>query len=239
MIHIALNHTRTADWMRTQVSYIRRFVAGPVRLVACVEDIAPSEIADVDDVVAGTGGNHVGKLNLLGHRILEDAEGDDLIVFLNATTLPIADDWLVPAHESVAMTSISDPQFYPDAQPHPIFCSTTVNVWRELPGDWAAGFESMPGRNPSTMAGANLADRLRHANLEWATHSASAADTTNPLSFGCFGSGLFHHGSLARRLVAAGFEEQAARSMAKDIATRILSGRDLVTAADAGIARQR
>jgi hypothetical protein len=231
MIHVALNHLGTPDWMRAQVSYVRRFVADPVRIVACVEDIAVADIPDVDGVVEGVGGNHVGKLNLLGHHITEDAADDDMIVFLGATMLPIADAWLAPAGRSAALSSVTEPLLYPDVQPHPIFCATTAKLWRGLPGDWASGFESMPGRNPSTMPGANLADRLRHASVEWCAYAASPGDATKPLSFGRFGDALFHHGSLMRRLVAAGFEESDARSISKDIATRILAG-EPITAAD-------
>ncbi len=218
MIHVALNHWRTADWLRVQVGYLHEMLTPPYRIVACVEDIPAAAIPDVDEVVEGIGGNHAGKLNLLGHRIVDSASDDsDGLVFLAATMLPVTRAWLEPPDAAFELLSVTDDRFYPAVQPHPAFCSTTVGLWRSLPGDWAPGFESLPDRDIKTMAGANLLDRLVHSEVSWGAHRAVAPDPSNPVSFAMFGEVLYHHASLARRLVAAGMPEATARGVADDV----------------------
>lgn len=55
-----------------------------------------------------------------------------------------------------------------DPQPHPCFCATTVGFWREIAGDWNAGYIwKNKRRHPFTDIGGNLLEKLTKTGVPW------------------------------------------------------------------------
>jgi hypothetical protein len=197
MIHIATVHHDSADWIELQHEYLHRFITEPFRIYASLEGIS-SDYGRFFDVVVPSVGQHMGKLNLLGYVILEDADDDDLIVFLDGDAFPVADP-IGPARallEDNSLTAVCRTENAGDRQPHPCFCAVPAAVWRELPGDWSSGYCYSEGHSD---VGANLLYLLEKADMSWAPILRSNRYDLHPVFFGVYGGFLYHHGAGFRR----------------------------------------
>jgi hypothetical protein len=198
MIHIATVHHLKPDWIEIQRRYLDRFIAQPFRTYASLEGIS-EEYNRFFDVVVPSKGAHAGKLNLLGRVIADTADSDDLIMFVDGDSFPVADP-MAPIEQLLADSSLAAVcrlENDGDLQPHPCFCVVPVRTWLELRGDWSSGHLYAPDR---TDVGANLLHILETTGTRWAKILRTSTHELHPVLFGIYGGFWYHHGAGFRKL---------------------------------------
>jgi hypothetical protein len=216
VFYVVTAHFRSSDWIAIQRDYLDRYISEPFKVWGSLEGVDASFRGSFDRVVRSLGG-HAGKLNLLASIVCDEADPDDVLIFLDGDAFPVA-DVVEPVRSALSTTSLVAVQRlenFEDRQPHPCFCATTVGFWRALPGDWSSGYPLRPGWSD---VGANLLHRLERTKTEWTPIHRSHSVAGHSLMFGVYGGFLYHHGSGFRRinteqgdLTPAGLSEPAAR----------------------------
>ena len=204
MIHVATVHHKSDKWIDVQVAYLARHLQEPYRVVASFEGIDPVHEGKFDRVVQAVGG-HAGKLNLLASLIVDEADHDDLIMFLDGDAFPIADP-MPTVHKALdesLLIAVRRDEVARDKQPHPCFCVIRAEDWDRIRGDWSSGF---PWRNKQgellSDAGGNLLGKLERINAPWTPLLRSNKKNLHPLWFGIYADVLYHHGAGFRDMVA-------------------------------------
>jgi hypothetical protein len=197
MLHVATVHHDTARWIEIQTRYMREHLRVPYTTWASLERIDPAYAAHFDRVIAQKG-SHAGKLNHLALEISYEAEDEDLLMFLDGDSFPIADP--MPLIEDglsrAALIAVRREDNLGDRQPHPCFCVTTVRTWRALPGDWSQGYEWVNGEGRAVSdTGANLLRALQLSGTPWVEVLRSNRRNLDPLFFAVYGDTIYHHGA--------------------------------------------
>jgi hypothetical protein len=230
VIHVATVHWRSARWIDVQRAYLERNLNEPFRVYGALEEIDDAYRGRFDRAV-DTIGEHAGKLNLLAEVIAEEADRDDLLVFLDGDAFPVADP-LPVAREGLArsaLVAIRRDENLGDRQPHPSFCVTTVGTWQDLHGDWSAGYPWEAGGTMMSDVGGNLLHALESRGLAWTPLLRSNRVDLHPVWFGVYGGVVYHHGAGFRPAVsrvdlatrpAAGWTARAARTPVLGAAAR-------------------
>lgn len=202
MIHVATAHHHADEWIEIQRRYLDRHMGEPFRVYGSLQGIDQS-YEKFFDVVVPSKGEHAGKLNLMGHVILEQAAPDDLILFLDGDAFPVADvsATVRPLLDHNALVAVQRLENFGDSQPHPCFCVVPARTWRELPGDWSAAHPMREGR---TDVGCNLLWLLERRGLPWAPLLRSHAFADHSLLFAIYDDLVYHHGAGFRGLKPPG-----------------------------------
>lgn len=185
MIHIATVHWRDDRWVAPQRRYLDRNLERPYRLHA---DSDPS----------GEGPDaHAEKLNALAAEIVREADPTDLLIFLDGDAFPIAplDDFLEKTLQRFPLAAIRRDENLGDKQPHPAFCVTTVDFWRELGGDWSrAPWTNDLGWEISDPGG-RLLEKLAEKGVDWHPLQRTNRANLHPVLFGVYDDVVYHHGA--------------------------------------------
>jgi len=204
MLHVATVHYRSPRWIDIQARYLRRHLAVPFQTWTSLEGIDGASYGERFDHVLEQRGPHAGKLNHLAMEICHVACDEDLIMFLDGDAFPIADPMPVIAEslERAPLVAVRRAENLNDPQPHPCFCVTSVETWRNLPGDWSGGpvWRGVAGRHASDV-GANLMRALELSETAWVQLLRSNGSDLHPVFFAVYGDIVYHHG--------AGFREDA------------------------------
>jgi hypothetical protein len=198
MIHIATVHFATDRWIDVQLHYLEKHIDEPFRVYACLDQIEREHSKRFHYSCSMERTRHPNKLNRLAERIIEEAQPDDLIVFLDGDAFPIA-----PFRPAVAsllaehpLAAIRRDENLGDPQPHPSFCVTTVAFWREIGGDWSRG-ETWLNAEGETVndPGGKLLKALRDRGINWTPVLRTNATNLHPIMFGVYGGLIYHHGA--------------------------------------------
>ena len=203
MIFVATAHFHVADWIEIQHDYLKRHLTEPFRVYGSLEGIDDS-YRSFFDVLVPSFGEHAGKLNLLAEFILEEANPDDLIMFLDGDAFPVADVMakVGPLLESNELVAVQRLENFGDRQPHPCFCVVPVRTWMAIRGDWSSGHPMRPGR---TDVGCNLLYGLESRGLPWAPLLRSQSLVIEQdLLFAIYGDLVYHHGAGVRGIKPKG-----------------------------------
>lgn len=164
-------------------------------MVASLEHIAKYD--GVIERLVRAGGYHAGKLNLLAQEISHEADGDDLIMFLDGDAFPIADPMPL-VHEALdhsILVAVRRDENLDDRQPHPCFCVIRVKDWNRIGGDWSEGYLWQAENKLVSDVGGNVLGALERRGLEWTPLLRSNTVDLHPLWFGVYGDVVYHHGS--------------------------------------------
>lgn len=197
MLHIATVHYQTPQWIDVQLRQLATYVSAPYSVWASLEGIDSCH-ASKFDVTFNLQGSHPDKLNFLAAAICGRANPDDYLMFLDGDAFPVADP--VPAYrEALARSSllaVQRPENLGDVQPHPCFAVTTVRTWRELHGDWSAGYTWTNSEGSQvTDVGGNLLAALEREGCTWQRLRRSNRLDLHPVWFGIYGDLVYHHGA--------------------------------------------
>lgn len=219
MIHVATVHWRTDRWIDPQLRSLDRFLPGPYRAYAFLNDVPGDHRERFFHVSSQPIKDHATKLNLLGELICFASEDpSDLLVFVDGDAFPIAPLDRVIAerlgrHRLIAVQRYENNG---DLQPHPCFCVTTVGFWQEIGGDWYSGFRwADRAGNSVTDVGGNLLAALVDRGIDWYPLRRLNVHDLHPLLFGVYGTEadgplVYHHGGGFRKS-AGGRVSRAAR----------------------------
>lgn len=197
MLHIATVHFGSPDWIEIQTRYLRRHIAVPYQTWASVEAIDASYGRYFDHIIDQAGG-HSGKLNHLATEILVEAREDDLLMFLDGDAFPITDPMPLIADglARAKLVAVRRSENVGDRQPHPCFCVTTAGTWRQLCGDWSAGYRWVNSEGKRrTDVGGNLLRKLELTQTPWAEVLRTNRRNIDPLLFAIYGDTIYHHGA--------------------------------------------
>jgi hypothetical protein len=205
MIHILTVHWMDPKWIAPQLEYLQRHVASPYRTWASLEGIADPADRSRFDVVEDFEGMHADKLNGLAGLVIDAADPDDLLVFLDGDAFPVRplDGWMHDLLEPYPLAAVRRDENREERQPHPCFCVTTVGFWQRIGGDWRAGGTwTTPTGVEVTDVGGTLFNQLRSAGVEWQPIVRSNTNDLHPLWFALYGQHIYHHGAGFRRRVS-------------------------------------
>jgi hypothetical protein len=210
VIHVGTLHYRDARWIEPQLHYLQRHTPEPYRTYASLEKVGPEAFGHFDVPLdhsgrvppkhADTPENKLSAcVNAVGEAMIEEADPDDLIVFMHSDTLPIG-DWTEPVRRMLAEAPLvairRDENFEP--VPHWCFCVTTAGFWREIDGDWSRGPTWDDGGREVSDMGAVLWRQLADAGIEWHPILRTNAVDVHPVFFGIYGDLIYHHGAGSR-----------------------------------------
>ncbi len=201
--HVITVHWLSDQWLGPQLRQISEFMPSDTVLYASLNGVdrtlwAPFHYADE------LPGNHGQKLNALASIASENADPDDLLIFMDGDAFPIA-----PITEDILngmpLVAVRRDENLGDPQPHPCFCVTTVDFWNRIGGDWRQGYTWVNHLGYRTSdVGGNLLGQLREHNVAWQPLLRSNKVNLHPIWFGIYGDVVYHHG--------AGFRERLARA---------------------------
>jgi hypothetical protein len=211
VLYIATAHFRSPRWIEIQAAYLREHISVPFRTWSSLEGIDPAYAASFDRILEQRG-PHAGKLNHLAMEIAEEADDDDLLMFLDGDAFPIADPMPL-IDESLGrapLLAVRRAENLDEPQPHPCFCVTTVGTWRRLPGDWSAGpaWAGPRGLLRSDVGG-NLLRRLELTQTPWIDVLRTNRTNLDPVYLAIYGNVVYHHGAGFRAGGPSGTQREA------------------------------
>lgn len=197
MLHIATVHYGSPRWIEIQTRSLREHIPIPYTTWTSLEGIDPVHGVHFDRVLEQRG-LHAAKLNHLALEIAHEAAADDLLMFLDGDAFPIADPMplIAAGLERAPLMAVRRAENAGEPQPHPCFCVSTVGCWRELPGDWTAGYTwTGPRGTPTSDVGANLLRTLQLTGTPWTQVLRSNGADLDPLYYAIYGEVVYHHGA--------------------------------------------
>jgi hypothetical protein len=208
VLHVVTVHWQDDRWIEPQLRFLRRNLPDSHRVYAALNGIDRAwdrmffYATDLD-------GGHADKLNELARVVVERAEPDDLLMFLDGDAFPIA-----PVGPELLggrpLCAVRRDENLGDRQPHPSFCVTTVGFWATIGGDWRRGYEWISSTGDHvTDVGGNLLGILTERGIAWRPLLRTNRVNLDPLWFGIYGDVVYHHGAgfrppLARRVELRG-----------------------------------
>lgn len=207
MLHVLTVHWKDDRWVDIQLAYLRLHVPEPFRVYAFLNDLPQDHSSKFFYSSTESIRSHAVKLNLLADVAMRHASGpDDWLVFIDGDAFPIGDIAAFGTEKlrQFPLIAIQRTENHGDVQPHPSFCLTTVGFWREIAGDWRAGYEwSDADGTRVTDVGGNLLGILGQRGIDWYAMHRSNARSLHPLWFGLYEDLVYHHG--------AGFRDPVSR----------------------------
>ncbi len=197
VLHVATVHRDSPRWIEIQTRYLREHISVPYQTWSSLERIDRSYGAHFDRIVDQRG-RLPAKLNHLAIEISQQADDDDLLMFLGADAFPIADPMptIAAGLARAPLLAVRRAENAGEPPPHPCFCVTTIREWNALPGDWSTGPTwAGAGGERVTGIGANLLRRLELTETPWVELLRSNHRNLDPLYFGIYSDIVYHHGA--------------------------------------------
>ncbi|HYA68042.1 MAG TPA: hypothetical protein VED63_04835 [Acidimicrobiales bacterium] len=184
VINVITVHWQTQKWVDVQLGYLERNVDLPFRVFASLNGIDDPDVWRRFHFAEDLPGTHYEKLNALGRLVVEQADPEDLVVFLDGDAFPVRPlfPWVadqVAGHRLIAVRRDENPG---DREPHASFCATTASFWDEIGGDWSN-------------YGRVLLRQLTEAGVDWLPMLRTNTKDLHPLWFGIYAHRVYHHGA--------------------------------------------
>lgn len=205
MIHVVTVHWMDPKWITPQLTYLERNVGMPYRTWASLEGITDPDQRARFDVVEDFEGMHADKLNALAQLVVEAADPEDLLVFIDGDAFPVRPigQWMGGLLEQYGLAAVRRDENRGERQPHPCFCVTTVDLWSRIDGDWRSGGTwKSPGGEDVTDVGGTLLNQLREAGIDWLPLLRTNTEGVHPVWFALYADHVYHHGAGFRRRVS-------------------------------------
>ena len=203
MIYVATVHYRSPAWISIQRRELERTIGEPFQVYACLEEV-PAHWSSSFDVVLPAKGDHGPKLDLLASAILQVADPDDLLLFLDGDAFPLRDPLPLVRREleTSALVAVRRDENDGERQPHPCFCAVRAKTWHDLHATWGNVWtDRLPDGRWRTDVGYNLLYTLESRGVPWTPLTRSNALGDPPLRHAVYGDLVYHHG--------AGFRDRA------------------------------
>jgi len=229
VIYVVTIHWRTPKWIDPQRRYLERHISAPFRLFATLNNIEDPSMGERFDYADSRKGRHGLKLNALAQRVADEADPDDILIFLDSDAFPIRplDEWLEAQLDRHPLLAVQRRENFGDLRPHPSFCATTVGYWGRIAGDWSREPWTTPQGEVLEDAGTRVLRSLDAERADWLPLVRTNTKDTHPLFFGVYGHYIYHHGagsraswsSLDDRKVFADArpKDQSLRTLASDV----------------------
>lgn len=223
MIYFATIHFHDDRWIALQQRMLARYVEAPYQVFAYVTGVSSEHHAKFDHVISEGDPPHARKLNKLAKAIIDSSTNDDdWMIFIDGDAFPIAP--LVPVLDehlsNYPLVAIQRLENLGEQHTHPCFTATTVGFWKQIKGEWGAGYQWTNALGHlDTDAGSNLYGKLKEAGIPWKALHRSNSVNLHPVFFGVYDDLIYHHG--------AGFRENECRQVFYEAGIYALSGRPI------------
>ena len=197
MIHVVTVHWQSAKWIDPQLRYLEDNIDEPYRVYAALEGIAPEQWERFH-FAADLRGTHPQKLNALAAIVVEQAEPDDILVFIDGDALPLRPiaSWMSRTLVDHSLVAVRRDENLGDRQPHPCFSFTTCGFWQEIRGDWGKGGTWTNSLGDTvTDVGGNLLHLLDERGIDWLPLLRTNTVDRHPLWFAVYDHRIYHHGA--------------------------------------------
>jgi len=197
MINVVTVHWQTSRWIDVQLGYLERNIAAPYRVFAALGGIDDPALWKRFHFAEDLEGTHGIKLNALAAVVAEQADPNDVLMFVDGDAFPVAPlvPWIEGLLTAYPLVAIRRDENLGDLQPHPSFCATTVGLWQEIGGDWRGqAWTNAAGREVVDVGG-RLLHTLEANGIEWLPLLRTNTHNPHPLWFGVYAHRVYHHGS--------------------------------------------
>ncbi len=201
MIYICTVHYRTEKWIKPQLYFLEKNLTTVPRILACVPKFRSRKQfyfeASYEPTSRGSQ-NHADKLNYLANVAELEAKPDDILLFLDGDAFPIQpiESFLKEKLAKYEFVAVQRRENNGDVQPHPCFCATTVETWKQIQGDWSPGptWNNRLGFAVTDTGGALLAS-IEKKGATWYPMLRTNRNNLHPLWFGIYEDLIYHHGA--------------------------------------------
>ena len=206
MLYILSAHFKNRGWIDIQLEYLSKYIKVPSKIWIATWGIERVEDERIDRVFKDVSEYHWEQLNKLASAVLDVADPEDYILFIDSDAFPIRE---INALEKILngnnLAAIQRTENNGDPQPHPCFCLTRVDFWKNIEGDWGKGTKRWVGTDgiKRTDIGGLLYEKLNSLGIEWTKIHRSNNHSFHPLWFGIYGDLIYHHGSGSRPFFCA------------------------------------
>lgn len=196
MIHIATIHWKTNFFKEVQYRFIKRNISS-FKIWAFSDKLPKEEIDHKKDsemyYFCEDGGepDHRKKLDRLAKKILNEAKEDDVILFLDGDSWPVApiDNLIRDTLEQFPMGAVIRIE-NGERHTHPCFTFTKVKFWSENNLSWKEGYIR------DRKYGVNFIKHfLSDRKLNWKKFYRTKGITDHKVFFSIYGDVVYHHGA--------------------------------------------
>lgn len=202
MLHIATVHYREKKWIDIQYKYLRKYVKEPFKLWIASYDIDDYNFQHAYKIFRNIDKSHARQLDFIAQKILETADDDDHLIFLDSDAFFVNDvECIDELLQDKKLAAIQRCENNGDPQPHPCFCLTTVGFWREINGTWRYGDRTWTGMNgiKRNDVGGELYFKLQNSEIDWYKMHRTNEHVYHEVWFGVYDDIIYHHGAGSRR----------------------------------------
>jgi hypothetical protein len=182
-------------WLDIQTRYVRANIPR-ARIIAAVDGSQLAHAKAILDYAAVLPGQHAEKLDTLASVVIEELSksDDDILIFLDGDAFPIRpiDKFVLDVLSEWPLAAVCRRELPGEDFPHPSWCFTKVELWRQLPGTWSLSSFDNDRRNDM---GAELRDLLEANGTPWHELHRSNLFDIHPVLFGIYASKVYHHGA--------------------------------------------
>jgi hypothetical protein len=210
-LYILSAHWKEVDFINIQHKYIKENIDMPYELWSTMDGFPESVFNDYKSKFdyceksrcrKGPHTFHSEKINLLASKVLEVAKDNDILLFIDSDAFPLqpVKNYITEKLKEYDLCAVQRLENLGDIQPHPCFCFTTVGLWKQIKGDWNAGYKWIDSRKQErTDVGGNLLKQLNDNNVKWFKMIRNNVYNPHALFFGIYDSIVYHHGAGSRQ----------------------------------------
>tara|TARA_Y100000389_G_scaffold95188_1_gene91844 strand:+ start:1792 stop:2565 length:774 start_codon:yes stop_codon:yes gene_type:complete len=208
IVHIISVHWNSIDFLEIQYKYLEKYIDFKYEMWITMDGFKPHVVEKYkpkyDNVFVTGAKRHSGKLDLLTNKVLEVANDDDILLFLDSDSWPIAPvkNYILKTLSEYKLGAVKRVENIGDKQPHPCFCFTTVKSWKELgcPTWRSAGYSwiDATGKERSDVGG-NVLKSLEETGTDWYPMLRSNKTEYHPVYFAIYDNICYHHGAGSRQ----------------------------------------
>lgn len=207
VIHVVTVHWHETKWVEIQLRALELNLKSSWQIYGALNGIDDPALRSRFKYGVDLPGKHPDKLNELAEVVIDKADPDDVLMFLDGDAFPIRPivPWIEQTLGRYPLAAVRRSENLGDQQPHPCFCVTTVGFWRDLEGDWRPGGTWVNSVGDEvTDVGGNLLHQLRDVQAPWLPLLRTNTNNLHPLWFGVYDHKIYHHG--------AGFRSRLSRT---------------------------
>ncbi len=200
MLYILTVHYKEKKWIDIQYQYLKKHIKVPFKLWISAFEI-DDDFVHADKVFRDVDSSHANQLDFLAREVLKVANNNDYILFLDSDAFPVRDiNSMMQIMRGKELCAIQRLENNGDPQPHPCFCVTTVEFWKEIRGSWQYGNKTWIGDNgvKRTDVGGELYFKLNDNNVEWTKMHRTNDHIYHNVWFGLYDNLIYHHGAGSR-----------------------------------------
>lgn len=200
MINIVTIHHGNSKFIDVQDAYLKKYTNEGYRVFAGLSN-CPADYKTKHhsvDTLKGVSGHHHLRMNHLVKKVLQTADPNDLLVFMDGDAFPVK-PWVADIRKLLQTNKIVAVQRKEigDTFPHPIFLCTTVKFWKDNRLSWEFTYKNIVKCQTS---GPALEAWINEHKIPWYPLNKTNNIMTHPIFFAVY-EYIYHHGAGFREMI--------------------------------------